>query len=88
MPADTTRETDGTMFSMKRIATLAMITAATIVPAVGAQAAKVDAPERHASIASINVPKTKHAGPVTLPTSDDVGVNAEPLGWQWSDMSG
>jgi hypothetical protein len=79
------------MFSMKRIATLAMITAAAIVPAVGAQAAnasKVDAPDTHALIASVNVPNTKHADLMTLETSDDVGINAAPPGWQWSDMSG
>jgi hypothetical protein len=45
------------MFSMNRIATLAVIAAAAIVPTAGAQAANpsnADAPARHASSASID----------------------------------
>jgi hypothetical protein len=81
------------MFRMKRIATVAVITAAAIVPAVGAHAANasnVDAPDRDASIASLNMqmPNSKHADLMTLETFDDVGFSDEPLGWQWTDMSG
>jgi hypothetical protein len=81
------------MFSMKRIATLAVITAAATVPAVGAQAAhesNVDAPGTDASIASINkrIPSTKHADRVRHDRFHEVGIRHEPRGWMWSDMSG
>lgn len=82
------------MFTMKRIATLAVITAVAIVPAVGAQAAdesNVGAPGRNASIASINKqrPNTKHADRMMrLDTVHHAGFSHEPLGWMWSDMSG
>jgi hypothetical protein len=81
------------MFSMKRIATLAVITAAATVSAVGAQAAhesNVDRPGRDASIASINkrMPSTKHADRMRHHTLHEVGISHEPRGWMWSDMSG
>jgi hypothetical protein len=80
------------MFSINRIAALAAITAAAIVPTAGAQAANpsIDASARDASIASSNrhMANAKHAGPMTLETPHKVRFSREPHGWMWSDMSG